>query len=103
MEFPTGGVEDQSGTNNDGVQENEFKQARTVKKWHPKMFNAVIWAKEGETPLKAIRQKLITIVDALEACMGADVKMLRLETKIAGKVSVRGPLPNGLNWNSTWK
>ena len=54
------------------------------------MFTAVIWAKEGETPLKVIRQKLITIVDALEACMGADVKMSKLGQKISDKVKVRG-------------
>ena len=89
VEIPPGGAENQTGSNMGGDQ-TEFKQARTTKKWHPKMFNAVIWAMEGETPLRAIRQRLITIVDALEKCMGADVKMSKLGQKISGKVSVRG-------------
>ena len=46
-----------------------------------------------EKPLKVIRQMLIIVVDALESCMGSDVKMSKLGQRISGKVNVRG-LPN---------
>ena len=73
-----------------GDQDGKFKAACTVKKWLPKLVNVIIWVNEGKIPLKVLREILVIVVNALESCMGADVKLSNLGQAIRGEVSVRG-------------
>ena len=61
-----------------GDQDGKFKAARTIKKWLPKLVDVIIWVNEGKIPLKVLREILVIVVNALESCMGADVKLSNL-------------------------